>query len=101
MVVAAFKQRDVQTAGIAADTFILRSRSWARLKFEIEYALQKGTTANSYLLQGDKTALIDPPGGSFVEIFLEALEQRIDLQQLDYLILGHTNPNRAKTLAQL
>ncbi|MEO0803039.1 MAG: diflavin flavoprotein [Cyanobacteria bacterium J06642_2] len=101
MVVAAFKQRDVQTAGIAADTFILRSRSWARLKFEIEYALQKGTTANSYLLQGDKTALIDPPGGSFVEIFLEALEQRIDLQQLDYLILGHTNPNRAKTLARI
>lgn len=101
MVAAASKQRDVQTAGIATDTFILRSRSWARLKFEIEYALQKGTTANAYLIQGEKTALIDPPGGSFTDIFLESLARAIDLKQLDFLILGHTNPNRVKTLAKL
>ncbi|MEO0853382.1 MAG: FprA family A-type flavoprotein, partial [Cyanobacteria bacterium J06648_11] len=101
MVVAAPKQRDVQTAGLAVDTLVLRSRTWDRLKFEIEYALQKGTTANAYLIQGDKTALIDPPGGSFTEIFLESVERAIALDRLDYLILGHTNPNRAKTLAKL
>jgi flavorubredoxin/flavin reductase (DIM6/NTAB) family NADH-FMN oxidoreductase RutF len=95
------KQRDVQVLPIGADTTVMRSRTWDRLKFEIEYALQRGTTANSYLIQADKTALIDPPGESFTEGFLSALQQRLDLRQLDYVILGHINPNRLVTLNAL
>ncbi|MEH2056934.1 MAG: diflavin flavoprotein [Nostoc sp.] len=92
------KPRDVQVYPIATDTRILRSRSWSRLRFEIEYALAKGTTANSYLIESDKTAIIDPPGETFTEIYLEALQQRFHLEDLDYVILGHVNPNRAATL---
>ena len=98
---AEIKQRDVQVLPIGADTTVMRSRTWDRLKFEIEYALQRGTTANSYLIQGDKIALIDPPGESFTESFLAALKQRLDLKQLDYVILGHINPNRLVTLNAL
>lgn len=95
------KPRDVQIASIgAADTTVLRSRTWDRLKFEVEYSLQRGTTANSYLIQADKTALIDPPGESFTETFLHQLQQSV-LQQLDYIILGHVNPNRMVTLKAL
>lgn len=95
------KARDVQVFPIGTDTKVLRSRSWDRLKFEIEYALQRGTTANSYLIQADKIALIDPPGESFTDSFLAALKQRLDLKQLDYVILGHINPNRLVTLHAL
>ncbi|BAY44713.1 flavin reductase domain-containing protein [Scytonema sp. HK-05] len=95
------KPRDVQVLPIATDTTVLRSRSWTRLRFEIEYALAKGTTANSYLIKGDKTALIDPPGETFTEIYLQALQQRFDLTDIDYVILGHVNPNRAATLKAL
>ncbi|NJK28847.1 MAG: flavin oxidoreductase [Acaryochloridaceae cyanobacterium CSU_3_4] len=129
------KPRDVQLVPIAPGTLALRSRSWNRLRFEIEYALERGTTANSYIISGDKTALIDPPGGSFTEIFLDQLHQlsgqsgsssfqplwsrlwgqlqwvtqqsvnlegfEFDLKQLDYLILGHVNVNRADTLKLL
>ena len=95
------KPRDVQVLPIGADTTVLRSRTWERLKFEVEYALQRGTTANSYLIQADKTALFDPPGESFTEIFLSALQQRIDVKKLDYVILGHVNPNRLFTLNAL
>ncbi len=124
--------RDVQILPIAADTIVYRSRSWNRLRFEIEYAREKGTTANSYLVRAKQSALIDPPGASFTEIFLKALmdpetdveakpklpfwsdlwaqlqwvvqeyrEAQIapfDLTILDYIILGHINPNRAETL---
>ncbi len=93
--------RDVQVLPIASDTTVLRSRTWDRLKFEIEYALQRGTTANSYLIQADKIALIDPPGESFTEIFLTELQRRIDPKQIDYVILGHVNPNRGVTLKAL
>lgn len=95
------KPRDVQVLPIGTDTTILRSRSWTRLRFEIEYALGRGTTANSYLIQGDKIALIDPPGETFTQIYLEALQQRLDLTLLDYVILGHVNPNRVVTLKAL
>src|SRR5689334_16036167 len=95
------KPRDVQVFPIATDTRLLRSRSWSRLRFEIEYALAKGTTANSYLIESDKNALIDPPGETFTQIFLEALQQRFDVTKLDYVILGHVNPNRAATLKAL
>lgn len=93
--------RDVQVLPIAADTMVLRSRSWGRLRFEIEYAREKGTTANSFWIQAEKTALIDPPGASFTAIFLDALQQRFDLTTLDYVILGHVNPNRIETLKAL
>jgi len=77
------KAKDVQVYPITADTRVLRSRTWDRLKFEIEYALQKGTTANSYLIEGDKIALFDPPGESFTSIFLDALKLRIELETID------------------
>ncbi|MBN3897418.1 MAG: flavin reductase [Nostoc sp. NOS(2021)] len=95
------KPRDVQVYPIATDTRILRSRSWSRLRFEIEYALAKGTTANSYLIESEKTAIIDPPGETFTQIYLEALQQRFHVEELDYVILGHVNPNRAVTLKAL
>ncbi len=95
------KPRDVQVFPIAVDTKVLRSRSWTRLRFEIEYALQRGTTANSYLIQAEKIALFDPPGESFTKIYLRELQNRLNLEQLDYVVLGHVNPNRAVTLKAL
>ena len=95
------RKRDVQVAEIGQDTMILRSRTWERLKFEVEYSRQKGTTANSYLIQADKKALIDPPGESFTEIYLQELAQHLDFATLDYIILGHVNPNRRATLKVL
>ncbi|MBD2435859.1 diflavin flavoprotein [Nostoc sp. FACHB-110] len=95
------RPRDVQIAEIGQDTIILRSRTWERLKFEVEYSRQKGTTANSYLIQADKKALIDPPGESFTEIYIHELKQHLDLTTLDYIILNHVNPNRRATLKVL
>ena len=98
---ADFKPRDVQVAEIGTDTTVLRSRTWERLKFEIEYARQKGTTANSYLIQGQSIILIDPPGESFTDLFLEELGQHAYYQRLSYIILSHVNPNRIATLKRL
>ncbi|HEY9735698.1 MAG TPA: FprA family A-type flavoprotein, partial [Trichocoleus sp.] len=95
------RPRDVQIAALAEQTTVLRSRTWERLKFEAEYARQQGTTANSYLIQADCTALIDPPGGSFTTLFLEQLRHQVDPQRIDYIVLNHINPNRMVTLRAL
>lgn len=95
------KAKDVQVSIVGEDTKIFRSRTWDRLKFEVEYSLQKGTTANSYLIEGEKMALLDPPGESFTKNYLKALQERVDLKRLDYVILGHYNANRGATIKAL
>ncbi|NJN20785.1 MAG: flavin oxidoreductase [Leptolyngbya sp. RL_3_1] len=100
-VLTAPRPRDVQVAEIAPKTTVLRSRTWERLKFEVEYNLCQGTTANSYLIQGERTALIDPPGESFTQIYVQELQNRGDLGTIDYILLNHVNPNRMATLAAL
>lgn len=97
----AARPRDVQVADLGANTWVLRSRTWERLKFEVEYSRQGGTTANAYLIRSDRTALLDPPGESFAALFLATLQQQIDLSQLNYLVLNHINANRLTTLRRL
>jgi flavorubredoxin/flavin reductase (DIM6/NTAB) family NADH-FMN oxidoreductase RutF len=93
--------RDLQASPIAPDTTVLRSRTWDRLKFEIEYGLARGTTANSFIIKGDKKALIDPPGSSFTDVFIAGLDSRFNVKLIEYVILGHINPNRGETLKKL
>lgn len=95
------RPRDVQLADLGTNTWVLRSRTWDRLKFEVEYSRQRGTTANAYLIRSDRTALLDPPGESFSALFLTILQQQIDLSHLDYLVLNHINANRLTTLRRL
>lgn len=95
------RPRDVQVQEIAAQTWVLRSRTWEQLKFEVEYARQQGTTANSYLIQADQVAVIDPPGASFTDIYLDALAQCIPLDQINFVVVQHVNPNRIATLRPL
>jgi flavorubredoxin/flavin reductase (DIM6/NTAB) family NADH-FMN oxidoreductase RutF len=93
--------RDVQVARVGADTQVFRCRSWNRLRFEVEYGLERGTTANSYLIEGTAAlALIDPPGESFRDLFWQHLAPALAQcsRSLDYIIIGHINPNRATTL---
>ena len=95
------RPRDVQIAEVGPGTQVLRSRTWDRLKFEVEYGRRRGTTANAYLIRSDKTAIIDPPGESFTTIYLESLQQQVSLNEIDYIITGHVNSNRMTTLEQL
>jgi flavorubredoxin/flavin reductase (DIM6/NTAB) family NADH-FMN oxidoreductase RutF len=95
------KPRDVQVLSIATNTQLIRARSWSRLRFEIEFAREQGTTSNCYLIAGDQIAIIDPPAETFTEIYLQTLQQTINLQKLNYVILGHFSPNRVATLKAL
>jgi flavorubredoxin/flavin reductase (DIM6/NTAB) family NADH-FMN oxidoreductase RutF len=98
---ATVRPRDVQVATIGPQAQVLRSRTWERLKFEVEYGHQRGTTANAYLIRADKTALLDPPGESFTDLFLAELQHQVDLTQIDYIVTSHVNANRLATLTQL
>jgi flavorubredoxin/flavin reductase (DIM6/NTAB) family NADH-FMN oxidoreductase RutF len=85
----------LQIAEIAPDTTVIRSLDWDRDRFDIEFELENGTTYNSFIIKGDKTALIDTSHHKFNELYLEALQKQIDLSKLDYLIISHTEPDHS------
>jgi flavorubredoxin/flavin reductase (DIM6/NTAB) family NADH-FMN oxidoreductase RutF len=85
----------LQTLEIAEETTTIRSLDWDRDRFDIEFELENGTTYNSFLIRGDKTALVDTSHEKFRQLYLDALEGLIALSQIDYLIVSHTEPDHS------
>ncbi|MBD1875873.1 flavin reductase [Nodosilinea sp. FACHB-131] len=91
----------VQTTTIAADSTALRCLDWDRDRFDIEFELQNGTTYNSFLIEGKKTALIDTSHGKFKDLYLDTLKAIVDPKEIDYLIVNHTEPDHSGLIADL
>ena len=89
------KRLTMQTAEIATDTTTLRSLDWDRDRFDIEFGLQNGTTYNSFIIRGEKVALVDTSHEKFRQLYLDTLQAQIDPQQIDYLIISHTEPDHS------
>ena len=85
----------VQTVEIAPETTAIRCLDWDRDRFDIEFGLQNGTTYNSFIIQGEKLALVDTSHAKFRQLYLELLTGLIDPKQLDYLIISHTEPDHS------
>jgi flavorubredoxin/flavin reductase (DIM6/NTAB) family NADH-FMN oxidoreductase RutF len=93
-----------QVEVITKDTTTIRSLDWDRDRFDIEFGLQNGTTYNSYLVKGEKIALVDTSHAKFKQLYFDTLTNLIDPQTIDYLIVSHTEPDHSglvKDLLQL
>lgn len=85
----------LQVADIVADTTAIRCLDWDRDRFDIEFGLQNGTTYNSFLIQGEKTALVDTSHEKFRDQYLPKLKEIIDPSTIDYIIISHTEPDHS------
>ncbi|GAB4342720.1 MAG: diflavin flavoprotein [Cyanophyceae cyanobacterium] len=90
----------IQTADIAPSTTTIRSLDWDRDRFDIEFGLQNGTTYNSYLIRGEKVALVDTSHAKFEALYFEALTGLIDPTTIDYLVISHTEPDHSGLVAK-
>ena len=88
----------------------LRGLSPQRLRFELEYALERGSTANSFLFdagtdregQHQTALLVHPPGQAYDKAFLPALAGLLPAQTTALkVVVGHVNPNRVALLRDL
>ncbi len=62
---------------------------------------RRGTTYNSYLVRGDRIAVIDAVKGIFTEDFLKNLSALVDLKRIDVIVLNHTEPDHSGALEAL
>jgi flavorubredoxin/flavin reductase (DIM6/NTAB) family NADH-FMN oxidoreductase RutF len=91
----------LETVDIAPDSTAIRCLDWDRDRFDIEFALENGTTYNSFLIRGDKVALVDTSHEKFRQLYLDALTGLIDPTQIDYLIISHTEPDHSGLVADV
>ncbi len=91
----------LQCETIGTDTTTIRSLDWDRSRFDIEFGLRNGTTYNSFLLKGEKTALIDTSHTKFKDTWLALLKKNIDPKKIDYLIISHTEPDHSGLVGDL
>ena len=98
------KRLTINTVEISEDTTAIRSLDWDRDRFDIEFGLQNGTTYNSFLIRGEKIALVDTSHEKFRQLYFDTLTGLINPQDIDYLIVSHTEPDHSglvKDLLQL
>ena len=69
--------------------------------FDIVMETAFGTTYNSYLVQAEKKALIDTAKGTFSEEYLNNLRSLNSLEDIQYVICNHTEPDHSGSLAAL
>jgi flavorubredoxin/flavin reductase (DIM6/NTAB) family NADH-FMN oxidoreductase RutF len=95
------KRLTTQVEDIAPDITTIRCLDWDRDRFDIEFGLQNGTTYNSFIIRGDKLALVDSSHAKFRELYLDALRGQIDPTTIDYIVISHTEPDHSGLMADL
>ncbi|MGA0386707.1 MAG: flavin reductase [Vulcanococcus sp.] len=97
-------ERQVIQLPIEPGLVCLRGLSPKRLRFEVEYGLERGTSANSFLFLPSSDAaalLVHPPGASFAEPYLEQLAELVPGDSELQVVVSHVNPNRIALLHEL
>lgn len=75
---------------------------WELRKFHgEELSTHRGTSYNAYLIRAGKTVLIDTVWGPYAEEFVSSLKKEIDLQQIDYIVANHGEPDHSGALPLL
>ena len=91
----------LQCEAIASDSCTIRSLDWERSRFDIEFGLRNGTTYNSFLVRGERTALIDTSHAKFRDTWIPLLQEQIDPKTIDLLIVSHTEPDHSGLIGDL
>lgn len=71
-------------------------------RFDVVMETEHGTSYNAYIIQGtEKTALIDTVRDGFLPQSMPLIRQLIAPENIDYIILQHTEPDHSGSIAEL
>ena len=63
-----------------------------------DYSIINGSSQNAYLIEEEKTVLIDTIWDPHGEEFIENLKSEIDLKNIDYIVANHGEPDHSGAL---
>lgn len=77
-------------------------KDWELKKFHgEELSTHRGSSYNSYLIRDAKTVLVDTVWGPFKEAFVSRLEQEVGLENIDLIVVNHSETDHSGALAYL
>ncbi len=68
--------------------------------FDIIMKADHGTTYNSYLVQGEKIAVIDTVKANFFDTFMDNIKALVDPKDISYLVVNHTEPDHSGSFSR-
>lgn len=75
---------------------------WELTKFHgDELSTMHGSSYNAYLIQDEKTALIDTVWQPYDKEFVARLKKTIDLKKIDYIVMNHNEIDHSGALVEL
>jgi len=66
-----------------------------------DYSIMNGSSQNAYLIEEEKTVLIDTVWKPHSEYFVENLKKEIDLNKIDYIVVNHGEIDHSGSLPAL
>ena len=69
--------------------------------FDLYVKTTYGTTYNSYIVAGEKVALIDAVKDGFEEQFFNSIAEIMPIEKIDYLIVNHDEPDHSGAINEV
>ncbi|MBS7298409.1 MAG: FprA family A-type flavoprotein [Eubacteriales bacterium] len=69
--------------------------------FDIIMDTEFGTTYNSYIVKGEKTALIETAHDKLCDEYIKNIEEVVAIKDIDYIICNHTEPDHTGALEKI
>ena len=69
--------------------------------FESQYIVPNGISYNSYLIEDEKTVLMDTVDKRKTKEWLENLDKALNGKELDYLVISHLEPDHSANIAKI
>jgi NADH oxidase (H2O-forming) len=69
--------------------------------FDVVMETEYGTTYNSYFINADKKVIVETAKEKFSDVYFNKIEQVVKYEDIDYIVLNHTEPDHSGSLAKL
>ncbi|MFQ5965819.1 MAG: FprA family A-type flavoprotein [Candidatus Scalinduaceae bacterium] len=91
----------MEAVKIKEDVYWVGSLDPDLVVFDIVVPTKHGTTYNSYLVRGEKIAVIDTVKAYYVDDFIAKLRSLVRLEDISYIVINHTEPDHSGGLISL
>ncbi len=91
----------MQQVNLADDIYYLGVNDRRTQLFENIWPIPHGISYSSYLIVDDKIALVDTIERSFIDEYLDRIEDIIGERKVDYLVINHMEPDHSGALKSI
>ncbi|MCE5346273.1 MAG: FprA family A-type flavoprotein [Bacteroidales bacterium] len=89
---------DDEVIDVTPDVKWIGIRDYDIRTFDIVMSTEYGTTYNSYFIDAEKKTIIDVAKEKFIDIYLTKLRSVANPEELQYIIINHTEPDHTGSL---